>query len=274
MRGVSWYYSWSRCMRGSRKFCQKGSIFDNFRLDYLEPPYHWKVQILQNSKGASYALCRSSEQKWFAEGIHCKSSDMLPSFFLSFFLSLLVSLKLENYTRECEFRNFDKKIKKTKNKTKKNTQKNHKKKHKNLWLNFCSNKECPKLLCGLVIGHRRRQTIPMRNSSGGKGILKGVTVCLVSAVLSTMWWHGSFQTVSIFVSFNRHCSTMNFVKEKQGGLVPPGLKRWPFQLIQHFADTTRVSPSPAGPAGCCPLNFLNLINLKFQVRAPNGCCIL
>ena len=59
---------------------------------------------------------------------------------------------------------------------------------------------------------------------------------------------------------------MNLVKEKQGGLVPPGLKRWPFQLVQHFADTTRVSPSPAGPEGCCPLNFLNLINLKFQVR--------
>ena len=48
---------------------------------------------------------------------------------------------------------------------------------------------------------------------------------------------------------------MNLVKEKQGGLVPPGLKRWPFK---HFADTTRVSPSPAGPGGCCPLNFLNL----------------
>ena len=61
---------------------------------------------------------------------------------------------------------------------------------------------------------------------------------------------------------------MNLVKEKQGGLVPTGLKRWPIKLIKHFADATGVSPSPAGPAGCCPLNFLNLINLKFQVRAP------
>ena len=90
-----------------------------------------------------------------------------------------------------------------------------------------------------------------------------------------MTWY--FQTVSrghILVFFNRHCSTMNLVKEKQGGLVPPGLKRWPFELIEHFADTTSVSPSPAGPAGYCPLNFLNLINLKFRVRAPNGCCIL
>ena len=53
----------------------------------------------------------------------------------------------------------------------------------------------------------------------------------------------SCQTVSrghILVFFNRHCSTMNLVKEKQGGLVPPGLKRWPFKLIKHFAHTTYV----------------------------------
>ena len=35
-----------------------------------------------------------------------------------------------------------KKKKKTQNKTQKKT-------HKNCWLNFCLNKECPKLLCGL-----------------------------------------------------------------------------------------------------------------------------
>ena len=69
----------------------------------------------------------------------------------------------------------------------------------------------------------------------------------------------------ILVFFNRHCSTMNLVKEKQGGLVPTGLKRWPIKLIKNFVDATGVSPSPAGPAGCCPLNFLNLINLKFRV---------
>ena len=78
---------------------------------------------------------------------------------------------------------------------------------------------------------------------------------------------------SIPVFFNRHCSKMNLVKEKQGGLVPLSPKRWPFKLIKHFVDITRVLPSPAGPAGCCPLNFFNLINLKFRVRAPNGCCI-
>ena len=94
----------------------------------------------------------------------------------AFFLSLLV----RSY-RECEFGNFDKI--KNKNNTKKQ---NDTKKHKNFWLNFCLNKECPKLLCGLGICHRRRQTIPMWNSSGEKGILQGITVCLVSAVLSSM----------------------------------------------------------------------------------------
>ena len=91
--------------------------------------------------------------------------------------------------------------------------------------------------------------------------------------ISTMWWPGSFQTVSrghILTFFNRHWSTMNLVKEKQGGLVRPGLKRWPFKLTKHFADTTRVSPSPACPAGCCPRNFLNLINLKFEWGLQKG----
>ena len=31
----------------------------------------------------------------------------------------------------------------------------------------------------------------------------------------------------------------------------------PEEPIKHFADTTCVSPSPGGPAGRCPLNFLN-----------------
>ena len=86
-------------------------------------------------------------------------------FFNSLFLSFSIftgSLIHEHYTRECEFGNFDK-IKNKKHKKKK-TQK----KHKNFWLNFCLNKECPKLLCGLGICHRRRQTIQMWNSSGEK----------------------------------------------------------------------------------------------------------
>ena len=99
------------------------------------------------------------------------------------------------------FTHFSKLFKLGKMRKNKTTQKNH----ENFWLNFCLNKECPKLLCGLGICHRRRQTIPMWNSLGEKGILQGITVCLVSVVLSTMWLPGSFQTVSrghILVFFN------------------------------------------------------------------------
>ena len=67
---------------------------------------------------------------------------------------------------------------------------------------------------------------------------------------------------------------MNLVKVKQGGPIPTGLKRWPFKLLKQFSGTAHVSSSHAGPAGRCPLNVLNLINLKFRVRATNGCCIL
>ena len=99
---------------------------------------------------------------------------------LSFFLSLLVRSYMSITPGSANLEILIKK-KQKKKKTKKQT-----KKHKNFWLNFCLNKECPKLLCGLGICHRRRQTIPMWNSSGEKGILQGITVCLVSAVLSTM----------------------------------------------------------------------------------------
>ena len=74
--------------------------------------------------------------------------------------------------------------------------------------------------------------------------------------------------------YNRHCSTIKLVKENQEILIVMGLKRLPFKPIEHFANTTCVKPSPAGPAGRCSLKFLNLINLKFRVRAPNGCSIL
>ena len=142
---------------------------------------------------------------------------------------------------------------------------------------FLQNEECPKLLSSLGIDHRRRKTIPLWNSPGEKRVLQGITVCLVSTILGTVWWPGRFQTASrgqVLVFFYRHSTRMYLMKEKLGGPIPKGLKRWPLKFIKHLAYTTCVKPSPAGPAGCCPLNFLYLINLKFWVRAPNGCCIL
>ena len=117
----------------------------------------------------------------------------------------------------------------------------------------------------------------MWNSSGKKIVLQGITVCLVSTVLGTVWCPGRFQTVSrgrVLVFFYRHSTRMYLMKEKQEGPIPMGLKRWPLKLVKHLANTTCVWPSPAGSAGCCSLNFLYLVNLKFRVRAPNGCCIL
>ena len=58
----------------------------------------------------------------------------------------------------------------------------------------------------------------------------------------------------VLVFFYRH-STRMYLMKKQGGPIPTGLKRWPLKLIKHLADTTCVRPSPAGPTGCCPLNF-------------------
>ena len=101
---------------------------------------------------------------------------------LSFFLSLLVRSYMSITPGSANLEILIKKTKQKKNTKNKTTQK----KHKNFWLNFCLNKECPKLLCGRGICHRRRQTIPKWNSSGEKGILQGITVCLVSVVLSTM----------------------------------------------------------------------------------------
>ena len=113
----------------------------------------------------------------------------------------------------------------------------------------------------------------------GKWILQGITVCLVSTILGTVWCPGGSNCeqgsgTCLFLHQYRHSTRMYLMKEKQGGPIPTGLKRWPLKLIKHLADTTCISPAPAGPAGCCPLNFLYLVNLKFRVRAPNGCRIL
>ena len=137
---------------------------------------------------------------------------------------------------------------------------------------FWLNDECPNLISSVGIDHRRRKTIPL-----WKWVLRGITVCLVSTILGTVWCSGWLQTVSrgqVLVFFYRHSTKIYFMKEKQWGPIPTGLKSWPLKLVKHLADTTCVSPSPAGPTGCCPLNFLYLINLKFWVRAPNECCIL
>ena len=85
---------------------------------------------------------------------------------------------------------------------------------------FWLNEECPKLLSSLEIDLRRRKTIPLWNSTGEKRVPQGITVCLVSTILGTVWWPGKFQTVNrcqVLVFFYRHSTRMYLMKEKQGG---------------------------------------------------------
>ena len=59
-------------------------------------------------------------------------------------------------------------------------------------------------------------------------------------------------------------SRENVSYEREAGRIDLyGPQEMATQARQASRDTTCVSPSPAGPAGCCPLNFLYLINLKF-----------
>ena len=89
----------------------------------------------------------------------CRGCTFLFSFFLSLLVRSYMSITPGSANLEILIKIKNKKTHK---------KKTHTKKQKNFWLNFCLNKECPKLLCGLGICHRRRQTIPMWNSSGGK----------------------------------------------------------------------------------------------------------
>ena len=86
------------------------------------------------------------------------------------------SIKFWSLHQVVRILNFEKKTKQTKQKNK-----------KNLWLCFWLNEECPKLLSSLGIYHRRRKTIPLWNSAGEKRVLQGITVCLVSTILGTVW---------------------------------------------------------------------------------------
>ena len=63
---------------------------------------------------------------------------------------------------------------------------------------------------------------------GGGWGLQGITVFLISTILCRG---------QVLTFFNRHCYTINsinFVKEKQEGLIPPCIKRWPLKPIKQL----------------------------------------
>ena len=63
-------------------------------------------------------------------------------------------------------------------------------------------------------------------------------------------------------------------KGKLRRTAPCALQRWPLKLVQHVADATCISLSPAGPPSSCPLHITYLLNLSFMIGIPNRCCIL
>ena len=99
------------------------------------------------------------------------------------------------------------------------------------------------------------------NVLGKKRILQGITISLGPAIL---------RRGQVLVFINRHSPTMNLVEEKQGGLIPRGLKSWPLQLIEHFSNTTSVAPPPAGPAGCRDMCMREMTSLLEFLKAPIG----
>ena len=78
----------------------------------------------------------------------------------------------------------------------------------------------------------------------------------------------------ILIFVKRHCTGVNLVEEGEGRLFPTGLQGWPLKFVQHIADTTCISPSPAGPSGSCPLRLLHLCYLSVMIGMPNRSCIL
>ena len=97
-----------------------------------------------------------------------------------------------------------------------------------------------------------------------KRILQGITISFGPAILSCTLVQGQ---VLVFISINRHNRTMNFVEEMQRGLIPPDLKSWPLQLIEHLINTTSVAPPPAGPVG-------PPVESEFYNMSSIYCCIL
>ena len=99
-----------------------------------------------------------------------------------------IKIKFWSYARECEFGILKKK--------------KHKKTRKIFRLCFW-------LKWGVPEGEK---TIPLWR------VLQGITVCLVSTILGTVWWPGRFQTVSrgqVLVFFYRHSTRMYLMEEKQ-----------------------------------------------------------
>ena len=66
-----------------------------------------------------------------------------------------------------------------------------------------------------------------------------------------------------------HSPTIYRVEEKYRGLIPPCLKSWPLQLIEHLASRHLLY----GPSGPLSTVLSPLVESEFQnIWVPNRCC--
>ena len=126
-------------------------------------------------------------------------------------------------------------------------------------MEFLLNKECPKLLCGLGIGHRRRQTIPMWNSSGEREFFRASlyvwclrywALCDDLVVSKCEQGHilvFSIDTVPQWILWKRSKEDWSFQasRDSRSSSISHTLL-----VFRHLLQVQR---------GCYPLNFLNQI---------------
>ena len=101
------------------------------------------------------------------------------------------------------------------------------------------------------------------NRAGEERIFQGITISKVFSVLCTMGYPCSSPVRcwgQVLIFLKKHF-TVNLLTEE--GPLPAGLEGWRLKFVQHIADTSCLSPSPAGPPGNCPSHFLHRLNLSF-----------
>ena len=152
-----------------------------------------------------------------------------------------------------------------------------KKKQENLSAVFLINEECPKLLSSLGNDHGRRKTIWLWNSPGGKKEFFRASLyvwylhywALCDDLVDFKLWAGvrylsfSTDTAPECILWKRSREDWSLRASRDGHSSSSSI--WPTLLV--FCHLLQVQRADV-------LNFLYLINLKFRVRAPNGCCIL
>ena len=173
------------------------------------------------------------------------------------------SIKLRSLHQGVRIWNFEEKTK----------QKNKKSLRQCFWLN----EECPKLLSSLGIDHRRRKTIPLRNSLGKKKSSSGhhcmSGIYIIGHYVMTWSISNCEQGSGSCLFLQTQHQNVSYGREA-GRTDPYGPQEMATQAHQASHRHCLCFALSCRFTGCRPLNFLYLINLKFWVRAPNGCCIL